>query len=274
MALRSEPLAHSANLHAFLYGPLVLGGRLGAGDLPPDAFIKPGENDYRTDVPPAVPALVAADLATALAHIEPVADAPLTFKTKNLARPHDVTLIPFYQLHRERHVVYWSLFNAAEWDEHSAQRAAALAREQALAARTLDTIVCAEQQLEVSHDYAGEKTDAHFVLGHGWRRARAGGWFDYTLAVDSGAPLDLLCQWWGEDTGHSAELLVDGNPLATVALSSERRVEPIETVHRIPRDQLDGKSHIVLRVRASADTATPRLLQVRVLRSPPPPPEP
>jgi hypothetical protein len=41
--------------------------------------------------------------------IEPVQGQPLTFRTRDLARPGDVTLVPFYQLHDERYAVYWRL---------------------------------------------------------------------------------------------------------------------------------------------------------------------
>jgi len=39
---------------------------------------------------------------------------PLTFRTENLVRPSDVTLIPLYQLHKQRYSVYWNLTGEAD----------------------------------------------------------------------------------------------------------------------------------------------------------------
>lgn len=65
------------------------------------------------------PALVGAEASNAalfigsprdvLAKVKPVAWQPLAFRTAGLAQPTDVTLVPFYQVHRQRYAVYWKL---------------------------------------------------------------------------------------------------------------------------------------------------------------------
>jgi len=55
---------------------------------------------------PSVPSFEGAP-GELLKHIEPVASQPLTFRTCNLAKPEEVTLIPFYRTHHQRYSVYW-----------------------------------------------------------------------------------------------------------------------------------------------------------------------
>jgi hypothetical protein len=111
MRLRAEALPGAPERVAFLYGPVVLAGRLGREGLYPGADILRNERNSGMvlDVPVEVPAL-AADPRTALERIRPVAGAdPLTFETVGIGRPRDVQLVPYYRLHHERYNLYWEL---------------------------------------------------------------------------------------------------------------------------------------------------------------------
>ena len=57
---------------------------------------------------PEVPVLTC-DAEALLDSISPVVDKPLTFQTKGIGNPRDITLIPFYQMHHQRYSVYWSV---------------------------------------------------------------------------------------------------------------------------------------------------------------------
>jgi hypothetical protein len=101
---------------AFLYGPLVLAGRLGKAGLYPGADILRNErtSGMILDVPVEVPAL-AGKPETVLQHVQPAASGgPLTFETVGIGRPRDVTLIPYHRLHHERYNLYWQLVDGGE----------------------------------------------------------------------------------------------------------------------------------------------------------------
>src|SRR5436853_7212050 len=98
MNLHLEALPGSTDMVAVLYGPIVLAGALGTQDMP-DVYNK----DYHTRTAlinrfptPAVPVLVGTE-SDVLAGIQPVADKPLTFRTKGIGSPNDVELIPIYK---------------------------------------------------------------------------------------------------------------------------------------------------------------------------------
>ncbi len=42
-------------------------------------------------------------------------DQLLTFHTRHLGRPEDVTSIPLYKVHDERYSVYWKVLTESEW---------------------------------------------------------------------------------------------------------------------------------------------------------------
>jgi len=122
MKLHAEPLPGTTNIVALLYGPIVLAAELGTDGMP-----KPYAKDQLdfVKVPdPQVPVFVA-DENSLLKHIKPVFGQPLTFRTKNLGRPQDVTLIPYYKLSNQRYSVYWSEVSPAEWKTNPATAAAA-----------------------------------------------------------------------------------------------------------------------------------------------------
>ena len=114
MRLHVEPLPGADNIVALLYGPVVLAGALGTENMP-DEYLKDAytrmtaTNDWPT---PDVPALAGTSHAI-LTAIEPVAGEPLRFRTRGIGRPHDVELMPFYQLHHQRYTVYWQTVDAA-----------------------------------------------------------------------------------------------------------------------------------------------------------------
>ncbi|MBN1419992.1 MAG: glycoside hydrolase family 127 protein [Planctomycetes bacterium] len=107
MRVAVEAMPDDDSLVAFLYGPLVLAGRLGSEGLEPDDFSSENNNIrgdfYRGRTVPA-PLLVARG-ADPEAWIERVPGEPLTFRTKGQEK--DVTLVPYYRLFGERYAVYF-----------------------------------------------------------------------------------------------------------------------------------------------------------------------
>jgi DUF1680 family protein len=108
MTLRVEPLPGTTDLAAFVYGPIVLAGRLGREGLAPGNQIIVNEresgNMLKADV--EVP-ILAGDPATLTSRITQDPQNPLTFRTNGLGRPHEVELAPFYRLAHERYNLYW-----------------------------------------------------------------------------------------------------------------------------------------------------------------------
>ena len=110
MTLRTESLPGNPDVVAFLYGPIVLAGRLGRQGLTPGADIIVNERTYGDvlDDKVEVPVLVG-DAKRVVNQIKPSTGGPLTFHTNGIGRPRDVTLVPYYRVAHERYNLYWKL---------------------------------------------------------------------------------------------------------------------------------------------------------------------
>jgi DUF1680 family protein len=110
MTLRAEPLPGHTDLVAFLYGPIVLAGRLGREGLTPGADIIVNERTYgdvlndKVEVP-----TLFGDAREIVRQLRPSTSEALTFHTKGIGRPRDITLIPYYRIAHERYNLYWKV---------------------------------------------------------------------------------------------------------------------------------------------------------------------
>jgi len=110
--LHMEPLPGDSNSVAFLYGPLVLAGKLGTNGLPGRGQQAPNQLDFAKLPVPSAP--VFSDKASAvLSQIKPVKGDVLGFRLKPAGGAPAISLIPFYQLHHERYAVYWPIGDLA-----------------------------------------------------------------------------------------------------------------------------------------------------------------
>jgi DUF1680 family protein len=108
MGLHAQPMPDDESLQAFLYGPLVLAGRLGTAGLTP-AVLRAEPTAPRTvpeykSEPVAAPTLRPRSVRLA-DWVKPVPDRPLEHRTTG--QETDVTLVPLATLFDERYAVYW-----------------------------------------------------------------------------------------------------------------------------------------------------------------------
>ena len=265
MKLHTELLPGASNILAVLYGPIVLAGELGTNAMP-YPFAK-GQTDFSALPAPAAPVFVG-DTATLLAHIKPVAGQPLTFRTDGIGRPQDVTLIPLYQLHRQRYSVYWNVLSNEGWQKQKATLAAAEAKRIADEARIVDLVRPGEQQSEIDHHVQSEKSDSVEALGSKLRHAFDGGWFSYDVKVDGSAPNELVCHWWGDEQGErNFDILVDGVKIASQTLSHNEPGKFWDATYPIPAGLTKDKIKVTVKWQAQPGNFAGGLFGVRILKS-------
>ncbi|WP_129338169.1 beta-L-arabinofuranosidase domain-containing protein [Cellulomonas endophytica] len=259
-------------------GPVVLAARDGDEDLvglrADDArmgHIAAGALRPLADAP----VLVADDEADLAAALEP-AGAPMRFRLP-AGDGSVVELEPFHALHDSRYTLYFPLADRVPGavDARRRELAALDAADADLARRTVDAVRCGEQQPEVEHALAAERSTTGSRDGELARAAE--GWFSYDLsdAADEGAVLRLT--WRGEG---AATVEVDGErvgavgrpvpagPSASAGATVPRSVAELVLPPGAPRDR--GETPGVRRVRLTADGATtPEVVEVRLLRRPP-----
>ena len=265
MKLHAEFLPGVTNEIALLYGPIVLAGELGTNAMP-NPFAR-GQTDFSALPAPAAPVMVC-DAAKLLTRVKPVSGQPLTFRTDGIGRPQDVTLIPFYQMHRQRYSVYWNLLSEEDWRTQAAQLAAAEARRISDEARTVDIVRPGEQQSEIDHQVQGEKSDPLEALGRKLRHAYDGGWFSYEMKVDSTALNELVCTWWGDENGErNFDILVDGVKIASQKLLHNQPGSFWDATYAIPAELTRGNAKVTVKLQAQPGNFAGGLFGTRILRA-------
>jgi DUF1680 family protein len=262
MRLHTELLPGTSNTVAILYGPIVLAGELGTNAMP-SPFAHAQTDFSRLPAPDAPVFVGAAD--GLLKHIKPVAGKALTFRTRELGKPRDVTLIPFYQLHRERYSVYWKMLSSAEWMAQAAELAAAEARRIAAEVSVVDDVHPGEQQSETDHNFSGGDTQSGDFYGHKWRHAAD--WFSYDLKVLTNQPVQLACTFWGGDTGRREfDILVDGKIISAQNLNNKKSGEFYDAVFPLPAELTRGKEKVTVKFAAHPGNVARGIYGVRILR--------
>src|SRR5262249_10835037 len=187
MTLRTEAMPDDPRVLAVMYGPIVLAGDLGREGLEGVKRYGPSAPPVGGGKTPTIPVFIG-DATSVTSKIVPVAGSRLHFVTKGLAQPHEVTLLPFFQVVDQRYTVYWNVMSSSEWDARKADMAAADARRQEVERRTIDAVNIDLPASEIDHGYQSESATEAYFEGRRTREAR-GGWFSYQLKVAPDHPI-------------------------------------------------------------------------------------
>ena len=230
MSLRLEPVPDMSNRAAVMYGPILL-----AGDLGPVSGPRP------------VPILVTNGHSVGT-WTHQVPGLPLTFETRGVGRPGDITLTPFYMMHDRMYGVYWDCVTEREWQEREARAKSELARLRSLQSRTVDSLLIGEPSAERAHRFEGEVTTIGHYRGRTWRQAAGTGWFSYEMNSRPDARLQLVVTYWGSETEkREFDIIVDGRTVATENLSRNSPGEFFDAAYLLPPDLTRGKGTLSIR---------------------------
>jgi uncharacterized protein len=261
MSLRVEALPDDPKVIALLYGPIVLAGDLGRESLQDAKRYGPDAPQLDRVRPIEIPGFIGT-VKDVLGKVQPIPGAPLIFKTVSLARPSDVTLLPFYRVFEPRYTVYWQLYAPAEWEKRKVELATAEARRKTIERLTVDVVDVNEEQSEREHNLQGEGLLDGSFEGKRWRAAR--GWLSYELKVAPDARQTLVCTFRGsEGRLRSFDILVDGEKLVTQTLE----IHPsklFDFEYPLPEQLTRGKERITVKFQAQPNASIGSILDVRV----------
>lgn len=266
MDLRLEPMPDDPNRVAICYGPCVLAGMLGGeGIVPPMPYAKSQSDFFKGKTAPAAPVLLAQGRPVT-EWVEAVPGKPLTFRTKGVGKPDDVTLVAFHTLPPQRYSIYWDLFTPAGWEKRRAALEAEERRERELSKRTVDVVHIGEFEPERAHNFKGERSAAGNFRGRFWRHAKEG-WFSYEMKVTAGKPMMLLCIYWGSDGGNRVfDILVDGEKIATQKLAANKPGEFFDVGYLVPATLTAGKQRVTVKFQAHPQATAGGVFGLRALK--------
>ncbi|MCX6898898.1 MAG: glycoside hydrolase family 127 protein [Verrucomicrobia bacterium] len=263
MQLRAWPMPDDPTLLAVMYGPMVLGGRLGTNQITDDLVYR-HESYFKY---PKQHVARAPDIVTAnpdpAEWVKPVAGEPLTFRTQSVGRPRDVTLVPLHRLWGEPYAVYWRVVPELEWQKREVQRkaqeTAERARDELLKQNKVDEVIADGPfgQSEKAHAFRGERTHTAPHQGRSCRCA-SNGWFGYTMKTLPNEPMALLCTysyWGGKAQPWTFDIVVDDTKIAAQTLDQERADRFFDVKYAIPPELTRGKSSVVVKFAATPGQA-------------------
>lgn len=244
---------------SIMYGPIVLAGELGSGDMPEDRV---ADNRACRDALPAkdIPMLVGT-LSDLDSWIQCVSQRPLRFTVKNGGGQRGVGMVPYFQMHHQRHAVYWNIYSRDEYDRRK---------------RTLtDGVDIGDEEDERRHALKGENDtvcwhDFFWAKNTRFRMARDG-WFSYTLRIDKSesGPYSLVCRFWGDEPEANVfDILVDGRLLRTVSLNRRLHLTYVDDVYPVPTEWTRGKDKVTVTFRASGGKVAGGLYSLKITSDP------
>jgi DUF1680 family protein len=268
MALRVVRQPQCPGWLSVFNGPILLAGELGSDGLKRQDYIGPYTPIKAFRSLNRAPLLVAKSDAEVLARITPVPGRPGAFRTVDLAKPADVTLAPFFNVHFQRYAIYWQLSDPAHAAEVQRQVAEAERAEQELEANTSDRVRLGEQQPETDHQLRFEKSRTGYgPLGKHFRAAEDDGWFSFELKLppaDAKAAVRLV--YWGRDNGPEFEIQIDGTVIATARVQATGNDEYHGIEYPIPAALVADKEKVTVRIQTKPGKPTVALYDLRLVR--------
>jgi len=252
------------SLGVVMFGPLVLAGELGREGMP-ESLLCTHNKQYSGDPVPPVPVLVT-DSRDPASWVKRIGDDELMFRTQNVGKPEDVSLIPLHKLHHQRYTVYWKLLTSAGWAKEKATREAAKRLREQLETRTVD-FVTPDARLERDHNQQGKTTHSGAAFGRRWRDARGGGWFSYDMKVLPDRPVRLIVTYWGGDVGNRVfDILIDGRKIATQKLNAIKPGQFADVTYPVPAELTKGKRKVTVKFQAHPSSTAGGAFGCRIIK--------
>lgn len=249
MNLYTEAMPDNPNRIAFKYGPLVLAGLLGKEK--PDPVI-------------GVPVLLTTNRNV---NDWMQSTSSLQFQMKNIGKPFDVTLIPFYQTYDEYYSVYWDYFTPDEFAKLQADYEAEKKRVQEIESRTIDHFRVGEMQPERDHNLkATERSYVSDAMDRMGREARSNNSFEFEMKVDASINNSLLLTYIGDDKDRVFDILVDGVKLVTVEWKGGKTGKFYDMEYKLPAGMISGKTKIMVKIDANHGKTAGRIFGVRTIK--------
>jgi hypothetical protein len=249
MGLYTEAMPDNPNRIAFKYGPIVLAGQLGK-EMPDPVYGTPVLLTDNKNINDWI-------ISTS---------QPLQFEMKEVGKPFDVKLIPFYKTYDQYYSVYWDYFTNADWAARQAEYEAEKRRAKEIEEKTIDNFRIGEMQPERDHSLkASERSYVSDAIGRMGREARRDNYFSFEMKTNKVINCELLLTYIGDDKDRKFDILIDGVKVATEDWKGGKTGKFYDVEYKIPEDLLKGKEKITVRVEANYGKTAGRVFGARII---------
>lgn len=269
MQTKAEKLPDNSNWVSFVHGPIVLAAATDTTNLQglraDDSRM--GHIAHGPLYPIEEAPVLVSDQKNIVNAIKPVKGKTLTFTAANVYPQQfkNIELVPFFQIHDARYVIYWPFTTADSLELRNKAIQEQEKQKLALDAITVDQVAPGEQQPESDHNFKGERTETGVHRDRHWRNAR--GWFAYDLKNTNKEGRKLRITYFGDGREQSFDIFVNGTLLQTVKTNAAKTNEFYDVEYDLPAQVLqDAGNTINLKFAAHANSVTANIFYVRLLK--------
>lgn len=268
-----KPMINVPQYVAIMYGPILLGMKLGTEDMrgliADDSRFGQYAGGKKLALDEA-PILLPKHLDDIAKNLKPVPAKPLHFKlATHMENTIDGELQPFFEIHDSRYMMYWLALGENDYKAYMQKLADEEKARQALEARTVDKVNPGEQQPETDHRMETDDSNKGNTEGIFFRDAKDGHYFSYLMQTKGETNLSLQLKFWGQDEWRTSEfdIYVNDKLLCSVNNSHRWRTTQFKTVdYAIPSEFVKGKKEIRVKFVAHKGKQVGQIYGVRLVK--------
>ena len=257
---------------ALMHGPIMLAMKTGTEDL---AMLIADDSRFgqlavgkKLPIDQA-PILVNKDVESIANQLQPIAGKPLHFNlTTKMVNEIRNELIPFFELHDSRYMMYWLALSEDSYKDYLTNLAKQEQERQALEARTTDKVQPGEQQPESDHFMETDNSTVGNTNDVFFRDARDGHYFSYLMQTGGKTDLSLRLKYWGVGDWKNPEfdIFVEDALVTTVNLVGKYRTSQFKfEEYPIPAELLKGKKQVRVKFVAKPHKQVGEIYEVRLI---------
>ena len=267
MRIMVEQLPDNSNYYSFKYGPVVLASKTSTSDqlglFADDS--RGGHIAHGRQIPVNDAPIVIGDPKELASLVKPVEGKPLTFKLTSLypdKYSEGMELIPFFDLHESRYIIYWPQATKEEAEQISKEMEIKEAEQLKLNSVTIDRVVSGEQQPESDHSIEYSNSEAGLFENTRWREAE--GWFSYEMRISDQKARYLYVSYFNNDRSRNFDILINNRKVESLSLTGYKGMDQKTAIIQIPED-LRNETNLKIKFEAMPGSKTAKIAEVRLL---------
>jgi len=259
---KAEQLPDHSDWVSFLHGPIVLAAVTDTTDL--EGLRADGSRMGHIANGPIYPIedapMLVVNHDSLVQSLKAVKDKEFTYSADKFK---DLQLIPFFEVHDARYMLYWPYTTKEKLPE---LQKAIREREEIklkLEAETVDRVAPGEQQPESDHNFKWENTDSGVHRDRHWRTAQ--GWFSYDLKNPKAEARKIRITYYGYDNNRSFGIYANGILLKNVELNGTGGDAFFDVDYDLPKELFKEKV-LTLKFSANEGSIAGGIYYVRLLK--------
>lgn len=270
MHSKAERLPDQSAWVSFLHGPIVLAAVTDTTDLV--GLRADGSRMGHIASGPIYPIEEAPMLVSnsndLSASLKEIKDKPFTYSASDIIYQDqfkDLKLVPFFQIHDARYMLYWPYTTKEKLPE---LQAAMKKREEAkmkLEAQTVDLVTAGEQQPENDHNFKGEQTDTGIYKERHYRNGK--GFFSYELKNPKLEARKLRFTYFGSDKNRNFDVYINSVLVASIAMDGKEGNQFVDKMIEIPAEVLKSSAKLLeVKFQAKPNSSITGIYEVRLMK--------